>query len=86
MTATIEFNYNQILNIVRQLPVAEKMRLTEEMFLPSELGEYVSFGPNSADEAISRIDAVESEILSKKTCLAEEMETRMETKYPWLCM
>lgn len=68
----IELSYNQILDLVRQLPKSEKKKLTEELFresLSSELNYFLNKFKTedlSDEDILSEVEAVRSQRYAKK--------------------
>ncbi len=84
-TATISLDYNQIRNIVMQMPLQEKRRLSEELeeFYATSVSEELP--PYTMAEINARINEAEDDIVNGRVYSAEEMHKSLEEKYPWLC-
>lgn len=84
-TATISLDYNQIRNIVMQMPLQEKRRLSEELeeFYATSVSEELP--PYTMAEINARINEAEDDIANCRVYSAEEMHKSLEEKYPWLC-
>ncbi len=84
-TATISLDYNQIRNIVMQMPLQEKRRLSEELeeFYATSVSEELP--PYTMAEINARINEAEDDIANGRVYSAEEMHESLEEKYPWLC-
>ena len=68
----IELNYNQILDLVRQLPIREKKKLTEDLLRESKSSELSYFlnkfktDDLTDEDILSEVEAVRSERYAKK--------------------
>ena len=84
-TATISLDYNQIRNIVMQMPLQEKRRLSEELeeFYATSVSE--DLPPYTMAEINARINEAEDDIANGRVYPADEMHKSLEDKYPWLC-
>ena len=84
-TATISLDYNQIRNIVMQMPLQEKRRLSEELeeFYATSVSEELP--PYTMAEINAIINEAEDDIANGRVYSAEEMHKSLEEKYPWLC-
>jgi len=82
MTASIDLSYSQIRNIVMQMPIAERRRLSEEL---NEQAVSESIHPYTMEELNARIDEAEDDIANGRFFAAEDMHGYFEQKYPWLC-
>ena len=84
-TATINLDYNQIRNIVMQMPLQEKRRLSEELeeFYATSVSE--DLPPYTMAEINARINEAEDDIANGRVYPADEMHKSLENKFPWLC-
>ena len=84
-TATINLDYNQIRNIVMQMPLQEKKRLLEELddFYATSVSE--DLPPYTMAEINARINEAEDDIANGRVYPADEMHKSLENKFPWLC-
>ena len=84
-TATINLDYNQIRNIVMQMPHQEKKRLFEELddFYATSVSE--DLPPYTMAEINARINEAEDDIANGRVYPADEMHKSLENKFPWLC-
>jgi hypothetical protein len=84
-TATISLDYNQIRNIVMQMPLQEKRRLSEELeeFYATSVSE--DLPPYTMAEINARINEAEDDIANGRVYPADEMHKSLENKFPWLC-
>ena len=84
-TATISLDYNQIRNIVMQMPLQEKRRLSEELEELYATSVSEDLPPYTMAEINARINEAEDDIANGRVCSADEMHKSLEDKYPWLC-
>ena len=84
-TATINLDYNQIRNIVMQMPLQEKKTLFEELddFYATSVSE--DLPPYTMAEINARINEAEDDIANGRVYPADEMHKSLENKFPWLC-
>lgn len=84
-TATINLDYNQIRNIVMQMPLQERQRLSDELNELSASCVSEDLPHYSMAEINARIDEAEDDIANGRVYSSEEMHNSLEDKFPWLC-
>lgn len=84
MIATLEFDYSQIRNLVFQMPLDDRRRLSEELSRTTMASEpEISFGPKNREEAVMRLKQSIADVEAGNVEPVKDFIAQLRKEYPW---